>query len=70
MSELEPKPPELLQKIEWIRLHGLKHWKPLLVALAVVFIAGGSKYYYSSATGKTPASNTTQKVDPTGKQQR
>lgn len=46
MSELEPKPPELLQKIEWIRRYGLRHWKLLLIALALVSIAGGFRYCF------------------------
>lgn len=41
MSELEPKPPEILQKIKWLHLHGSKYWFYILVAtlyLTVIWI--------------------------------
>jgi S1-C subfamily serine protease len=36
MTNIEPKPPEIIQKIEWIRLNGLKYWKHLAVAAILI----------------------------------
>jgi len=38
MTELDPKPPELLQKLEWLRLHGRSHWKHILVFLMIIIV--------------------------------
>ena len=38
MSNIEPKPPEIVQKIEWICKNWLKYWKHLVVA--VIFLIG------------------------------
>jgi len=35
---LEPKPPEILQKLLWICKHGRKHWKLILLAIAVLLL--------------------------------
>jgi hypothetical protein len=35
---LEPKPPESLQKLLWIRQHWRKHWKLMLLAIAILLI--------------------------------
>jgi hypothetical protein len=37
---IEAKPPELLQKLLWIRQHWRKHWKLMLLAVAVLLILG------------------------------
>lgn len=37
MPNIEPKPPEIIQKIEWIRINGLKYWKHLAVAFIILF---------------------------------
>ena len=38
MPNIEPKPPEIIQKIEWLRIYGLKYWKHLTVAS--IFLIG------------------------------
>ncbi|MGA2093030.1 MAG: hypothetical protein ABSH16_06435 [Sedimentisphaerales bacterium] len=37
-QELEPKPPEFLQKLLWLRKHGIRYRKLLLVAILVMFV--------------------------------
>ena len=36
---LEPKPPEILQKLLWLWLYGKEHWKLVLLALLILFIS-------------------------------
>jgi hypothetical protein len=36
MSNITPKPPEIIQKIEWIRVSGLKYWKHLAAAFLII----------------------------------
>ena len=38
-GKLEPKAPEILQKILWVLLYGKKHWKLILLALLIIFIS-------------------------------
>lgn len=35
---LEPKPPEILQKLLWLKQHGKKYWKLILLAMAILLI--------------------------------
>jgi hypothetical protein len=35
---LEPKPPEFLQKLLWIKKYGRRHWKLVLLALLILLI--------------------------------
>jgi len=37
-GEIEPKPPEILQKILWIRKYGREYWKLVLLAILVLLI--------------------------------
>ncbi len=37
-GEIEPKPPEIIQKILWILKHGREHWKLVLLAILVLLI--------------------------------
>lgn len=36
---LEPKPPEILQKLLWLWLHGREHLEIILSALLILFIS-------------------------------
>ncbi|MFH1885203.1 MAG: serine protease [Pseudomonadota bacterium] len=36
MPKIEPKPPEIIQKIEWIRIYGLTYWKHLAIAFILL----------------------------------
>lgn len=38
MSNLEPKTPETIAKLEWLRLNGLTYWKHILVAVLILSI--------------------------------
>jgi len=38
---LKPKPPVILQNIQWVLMHGQKHWKLLVLAVSVISI-----FYY------------------------
>lgn len=31
----DPKPPELIENLRWLRIHGLRHWPYVLVALCI-----------------------------------
>jgi hypothetical protein len=63
-NNLEPKPPELFQNIEWIRRYGRKHWKILLIAIIIMSILAGWKYYSSTINGKsTEISKSKQSID-------
>ncbi len=35
---LEPKPPEFLQKLLWLLKYGWKHWKLILLAMAILLV--------------------------------
>jgi len=37
---LEPKPPEILQKILWVLKYGRKHWKLIILAIVLLFVWG------------------------------
>jgi len=37
---LEAKPPEILQELLWIRKHGRKYWKVILLAIVVLLLSG------------------------------
>jgi len=37
-GKIEPKPPEILQKILWILKYGREHWKLVLLAILVLLI--------------------------------
>lgn len=63
-NNLEPKPPVLFQNIEWIRRYGRKHWKILLIAIIIMSIMAGWKYYSSTINGKsTKISKSKQSID-------
>jgi hypothetical protein len=38
---IEPKPPEILQNILWVKKHGRKHWKLLVIAGLILLISSG-----------------------------
>lgn len=52
MNELKPKAPELLQKIEWLRLYGIKYWKQIIVAILFLSVGPGWYYFYPDVSKK------------------
>ena len=45
-GELEPKPPESLQKLLWMLKYGRKHWKLIVLFILILLIFGVFKYLY------------------------
>jgi len=35
---LEPKPPEVLQKLTWLKQYGIKHWKLILCGIFLLIL--------------------------------